>query len=142
MYVNNTCTAHTCVRIYMYTHTYIYTDLELCKLQASASVLVSEFDICVTRQACEAWKQIMAVCPGEKECFLGLADAAISCGKYEEALDYYSQCLSLSSSPDGHSDIATLTKIGTSPTMNRNCHLLYTCERWGAGVEYHFQEIS
>ena len=117
----------TCVHIYMYTHSYIYTDFEICTLQASASVLVSEFDMFVTRQACEAWKQIMAVCPGEKECFLGLADAAISCGKYEEALDYYSQCLSLSSSPDGHSDIATLTKIGTSPAINRYCHLLYIC---------------
>ena len=66
------------------------------------------------RQACEAWKQILVVSPAEKECYVGLAEASSACDRYEEALDYYSQCLTLCRPSDkkDDGDVDILVKIG------------------------------
>lgn len=77
------------------------------------------------RQACEAWKQIVAVSPGTKECYLGLADAAAACSRHEEAIDYYSQCLTLCANEN---NVDVLTKIGQSSLAagDFQAALLYT----------------
>ena len=79
------------------------------------------------RQACEAWKQIIIVCPGEKECFRGLAEAAAECGRYEEAIDFYCQCVSVCTLEHGD-HVETLTKLGETCLAVRDYQaaLLYT----------------
>ena len=37
--------------------------------------------------------------------------------------------------------IYSLTKIHSKHSFNQNIHSFTHTERWGAGVEYHFQEI-
>lgn len=51
------------------------------------------------RQACEAWRQILAVSPGSVECLEGMASVAFDCGKYEEAIDLWCQAVSVSEAP-------------------------------------------
>ena len=59
------------------------------------------------RQACEAWKQILNVSPGSVECLDGMASVAMSCGRYDEAVDLWCQAVAVSSkpSPDLYSSI-------------------------------------
>ena len=45
------------------------------------------------RQACEAWRQILAVAPSNAQCLQGLATAALDNSRYDEAIDYSCQLI-------------------------------------------------
>lgn len=62
------------------------------------------------RQACQAWRQILAVAPGRIECAEGLAETAAAAGRHQEAIDFWCQAVAHMSKPAP----ALLVSIGKS----------------------------